>query len=103
MAVLVYFSGDWDVHTGHDLAFDPWINETAMRSIPFPAQDPARLPGERPGALPPGAAAQARGADAAQVRAQPQLPAGSLGRSGRAQCLPHAEKRNGAAGSAERV
>ena len=22
--ILVYFSGDWDVHWGYDLAFDPW-------------------------------------------------------------------------------
>ena len=23
---LVYFSGDWDVHWGYDLGFDPWLN-----------------------------------------------------------------------------
>ena len=22
--LLVYFSGDWDVHCGYDLDFDPW-------------------------------------------------------------------------------
>ena len=22
--ILVYFSGDWDVHWGYDLDFDPW-------------------------------------------------------------------------------
>ena len=22
--ILVYFSGDWDVHWGNDLAVDPW-------------------------------------------------------------------------------
>ena len=22
--ILVYFSGDWDVHWGYDLVFDPW-------------------------------------------------------------------------------
>ena len=22
--ILVYFSGDWDVHWGYDSAFDPW-------------------------------------------------------------------------------
>ena len=22
--ILAYFSGDWDVHWGYDLAFDPW-------------------------------------------------------------------------------
>ena len=22
--ILVFFSGDWDVHWGYDLAFDPW-------------------------------------------------------------------------------
>ena len=25
--ILVYFSGDWDVHWGYDLAFDPWPGE----------------------------------------------------------------------------
>ena len=24
VAILVYFSGDWDVHWGYDLDFDPW-------------------------------------------------------------------------------
>ena len=24
--ILVYFSGDWDVHWGYDLEFDPWPN-----------------------------------------------------------------------------
>ena len=24
--ILSYFSGDWDVHWGYDLAFDPWPN-----------------------------------------------------------------------------
>ena len=24
--ILVYFSGDWDVHWGYDLDFDPWPN-----------------------------------------------------------------------------
>ena len=22
--ILIYFSGDWDVHWGYDLDFDPW-------------------------------------------------------------------------------
>ena len=26
--ILVYFSGDWDVHWGYDLDFDPWLNES---------------------------------------------------------------------------
>ena len=25
--MLVYFSGDWDVPSGHDLDFDPWLFE----------------------------------------------------------------------------
>ena len=25
--MLVYFTGDWDVHWGYDLGFDPWPND----------------------------------------------------------------------------
>ena len=27
---LVYFSGDWDVHWGYDLGFDPWPPKLAL-------------------------------------------------------------------------
>ena len=29
---LVYFSGDWDVHWGYDLGFDPWPNQNAKKN-----------------------------------------------------------------------
>ena len=37
---LVYFSGDWDVHWGDDLDFDPWPN----RASPTASNGEVRLP-----------------------------------------------------------
>ena len=31
--ILVYFSGDWDVHWGYDLAFDPWPFFSAAQCV----------------------------------------------------------------------
>ena len=36
--ILVYFSGDWDVHQGYDLAFDPWPYPRASGSLSFDPQ-----------------------------------------------------------------
>ena len=32
--ILVYFSGDWDVHWGYDLGFDPWPDSGACGRPP---------------------------------------------------------------------
>ena len=31
--ILVYFSGDWDVHWGYDLDFDPWPNRQTINKL----------------------------------------------------------------------
>ena len=36
--ILVYFGGDWDVHWGYDLDFDPWpyVNLGQQGALPLP-------------------------------------------------------------------
>ena len=51
--ILVYFSGDWDVHWGYDLDFDPWPHgsrpllggKVTVSSLHFPSHcRPLRWP-----------------------------------------------------------
>ena len=46
--ILVYFSGDWDVHWGYDLDFDPWPN---VANVGFPFFREERQPGRGQRAL----------------------------------------------------
>ena len=32
--ILVFFSGDWDVHWGYDLDFDPWPHCCSSHAVP---------------------------------------------------------------------
>ena len=41
--ILVYLSGDWDVHWGYELDFDPWPNEILSRSKLLNRSFPTRL------------------------------------------------------------
>ena len=34
--ILVYSSGDWDVHRGYDLDFDPWPNDCGRTMVAGP-------------------------------------------------------------------
>ena len=38
-----YFSGNWDVHGGYDLAFDPWWTQSLSPARRFPGKDCSQM------------------------------------------------------------
>ena len=90
--ILVYFAGDWDVHWGYDLGFDPWPYACSIRTShqePKPTAKPVSggrmLGGSRPWPSAPAWATPARRSAPWRVRPgqrlrQCHLPRGRLSR-----------------------